>query len=572
MKKIICLIFAVLLFGTASWAQQGGVAIADVPAVLTSVGQSADIEMVRVLLTRAGVQFRANALIYANGLEAGDRTLILVVGGSSKGLGAAGISADDEMRRAQDLVSQARNMGMQIIAVHVGGEARRGPLSDRFINFAVPAADYVIAVSTGDNDGLLTSLANQAGIPFSRVDRIAAAGVPLADAFVTLIASGNGLNIRHLVEGAFGFLDTMLVIVTAMVFMRFLQESGGLDAVSFVIIKRFKSLPVILLPMLMLVSMFPGMITGSSSASVLTAGAIVAPILIILGVPLHKAGAFIAMAGILGMIAPPVNIPAKIIGSGIDMPFTGFTIPLLLLTIPPAIVCAWVFALKYVKKPSWEEIAPKLKTEGYKKHGPVLFVPIAVVVALMVLGQVLPMIFSWGLPVIFLIGAASDVFIGNKFNALKAAKQAVNDALPVLGILAGVGMFIQVMTLSGVRGFIVVNALSVNPALLYGTIAVSMPLFGIVSAFGSASVLGTPFSLALLGGDHIIVVSALSMIAGMGDFMPPTALSAIFAAQVIGETKYSRVLKKLIIPALAVLFWALLFLIFSREVRSFISW
>ena len=394
----------------------------------------------------------------------------------------------------------------------------------------------------------------------------------LVASVLTLIASGNGLNIRHLIEGTFGFLDTMLVIVSAMIFMRFVQESGGLDAMTFVIIKRFKNLPVILLPMLMLVAMFPGMITGSSSASVLTAGAIVAPVLITLGVPMHKAGAFIALAGVLGMVTPPVNIPAKIIGSGIDMPFVGFTVPLLLLTIPPAIIFSWFFALRHVKKPSWEEIAPKLQAEGIQNHGIKLFVPIAVVVALMVLGQTFPRVFGWGLPVVFLIGAVSGIFIGNKFNPLKAAKQAVNDALPVLGILAGVGMFIQVMTLTGVRGFIVVNALSVDPALLYGTIAISMPLFGIVSAFGSASVLGTPFSLALLGGDHIIVVSGLSVIAGLGDFMPPTALSAIFAAQVIGESKYSRVLKKLIIPALVILLWALMFVMHSRLIRSLISW
>jgi len=394
----------------------------------------------------------------------------------------------------------------------------------------------------------------------------------LMAALLTLIASGNGLNIRHMVEGAFGFLDTILVIVTAMIFMRFVQESGGLDAMTFVIIKRFRAFPVVLLPMLMLVAMFPGMITGSSSASVLTAGALVAPVLIALGVPIHKAGAFIAMAGVLGMIAPPVNIPAKIIGSGIDMPFVGFTIPLLLLTIPPAIACSWLFALKYAKKASWEDLAPKLQTEGYGKYGMTLFIPIGVVVALMILGQFFPRTLGiLGLPVIFLIGAISGIFIGKKFHALKAAKLAVNDALPVLGILVGVGMFIQVMTLTGVRGFIVVNALSVNPALLYGTIAVSMPLFGIVSAFGSASVLGTPFSLALLGGDHIIVVSGLSMIAGMGDFMPPTALSAIFAAQVIGESKYSRVLKKLVIPALVILVYALMFIIFSRQIGSLIS-
>ena len=392
----------------------------------------------------------------------------------------------------------------------------------------------------------------------------------LAAAFLTLIVSGNGLNIRHLVEGAFSYVDTILVIVSAMIFMRFLQESGGLDALIFVIIKRFKDLPVLLLPLLMLVAMFPAMITGSSSASVLTAGAIVAPVLIVLGLPVHKAGAFIAIAGVLGMIAPPVNIPAMLIGGGIDMPFVGFTVPLLLLTIPPAIVFSWVFALKHIKKLSWEELAPKLKTEEYNRRGLLLFVPIAVVVLLMILGQIFPALFGWGLPVIFLLGAAAGIFAGTRFNVLKAVKQAVNEALPVMAILAGVGMFIQVMTLTGVRGFIVVSALSVNPALLYGVIAVSIPLFGMVSSFGSASVLGVPFMLALLNSDQIITAAALSLVAGIGDFMPPTALSAIFAAQVIGEPRYSRVLKKLVIPALIILLWALMFMVFSKQIRAFL--
>jgi hypothetical protein len=183
MKRICCLVVALLLVSGAVWAQQSRISFADSPAVLTSVGQSADIEMVRVLLTRAGVQFRADSLVYAPGLTSTDRTLIMVIGGSSKGLGAAGISADDEMRRAQALVAQARSMDMNIIAVHVGGDARRGPLSDRFINFAVPAADYVVVVSTGNTDGLFTTLTNQAGIPFSSVDRIAAVSAPLVAAF-----------------------------------------------------------------------------------------------------------------------------------------------------------------------------------------------------------------------------------------------------------------------------------------------------------------------------------------------------------------------------------------------------
>jgi hypothetical protein len=122
-------------------------------------------------------------VIQANELNSSDKTLILVIGGSSKGLGAAGISVEDEMKRTQALVSQAQALSMKIIAVHVGGEARRGSLSDGFIKYAVPLADYVIVVSDGDKDGLITGLANDAKIPINKVERISAVGAPLTAAF-----------------------------------------------------------------------------------------------------------------------------------------------------------------------------------------------------------------------------------------------------------------------------------------------------------------------------------------------------------------------------------------------------
>jgi hypothetical protein len=274
------------------------------------------------------------------------------------------------------------------------------------------------------------------------------------------------------------------------------------------------------------------------------------------------------MAGILGMIAPPVNIPAMIIGGGIDMPYVGFEAPLALLTFPLAILFSLWFGLPHVKVVEWEILASKLDLETYKKYGLRLFLPILVVAVLMVLGKTLPQVFGLGLPVVFLIGAALGLVVGRRFDILAAAKAAVNDALPVLGILAGVGMFIQVMTLTGVRGFVVVSALSVPPALLFAAIAVSIPLFGAVSAFGASSVLGVPFLLALLGRDQIVTAAALSLIASLGDFMPPTALSAIFAAQVVGEDKYSKVLVKLIVPSLVIIGWALAFIVFSKQIRA----
>jgi hypothetical protein len=122
--------------------------------------------------------------------------------------------------------------------------------------------------------------------------------------------------------------------------------------------------------------------------------------------------------------------------------------------------------------------------------------------------------------------------------------------MPILAILAGVGMFIQIMTLTGGRGWIILSFLSLPAALLYAGIATSMPLFGAVSAYGSASILGVPFILALIGKNAIVTSAALSAVAGLGDLMPPTALAGIFAAQVVGEKNYFKVLRYCLIPAL----------------------
>lgn len=383
------------------------------------------------------------------------------------------------------------------------------------------------------------------------------------------LAGGFGVPIRHLVEGTFGYVDTILTIATAMIFMTAFKDSGGLEALSAATIRRFHKIPGLLLVLLTFVVMFPGMITGSSSASVLTAGAVVAPMFAALGIPGVESAALIAMAGILGMIAPPVNIPAMIIGGGIDMPYVGFEIPLLLLTVPLAIFSAFYFGYRFVKKTDISAVIQKLDTKTLDQYGGLrLFSPVLLVLVLMILDKALPKIFNLGMPLIFVLSTIPAYFTGKRFNILNSAKTAIEQALPVLGILVGVGMFIQIMTLTGVRGFIVVNALSVPPALLYLAIAISIPLFGAVSSFGASSVLGVPFLLALLGRDQIITAASLSLVAALGDFMPPTALSAIFAAQVVGLDGYGKTVKKLIVPSLILIVWALVFIIFSKQIRT----
>lgn len=384
------------------------------------------------------------------------------------------------------------------------------------------------------------------------------------------IAGGQGLALRHLVEGMFAYVDTIMVIATAMIFMKVIQESGALDAIASLIIQRFHKVPALMLIFIMIIIMFPGMITGSSTASVLSAGSIMAPVLMLMGVPVLETACILALGGVLGMIAPPTNIPAMIIGAGIDIPYSGFGLPLTMLTFPLAFLFVLMFGYKYVKNMNYVEVEAKLNTDSRERFGFKVYIPLLLAIVLMVLNKAVPAIPDIGMPLVFLISAVVGCFTGYKFNFFKAAKESVHSALPVMGILMGVGMFIQVMTLTGVRGLIVTSCLSLPSFARYLALAISMPAFGAISSFGSASVLGVPFLLSFLAKDQIIVAAALSLVASLGDMVPPTALAGIFAAKVVGMENCTPILKKCLIPCLIVVIWAILFIVFADQL-SFLT-
>jgi TRAP-type C4-dicarboxylate transport system permease large subunit len=386
----------------------------------------------------------------------------------------------------------------------------------------------------------------------------------VAGAVAGALVSGNGIPLRHLFEGTFVYMDTILIISMAMIFMSVIQESGALEALNAVIVTRFHKVPAIMLILLMLIIMFPGMITGSSTAAVLSAGAIVAPILLMMGIPAAQTGAILAVGSIMGMAAPPVNIPAMLIAGGVDMPYIGFEGPLAFMTFPCAIFTVLFIGLRYCKNLDYENIKTGLNLEVGKQYGLKLYIPILVVIILMVGGRVLPNVFpTLGMPLIFFIGSVVGLFTGRKFDPIKVVSDAMYTTVPVLGKLMGVGMFIQIMTLSGVRGYIVVSCFGFGLAVLYAAVCLVMPAFGAVSSYGAASVLGVPFLLALLDtGDQIVIAAALSFICSMGDLMPPTALAGNYAAQIV-EQKYSKVLRYCAIPFVFCILYGLVTLLYS---------
>lgn len=150
--------------------------------LITSIGQSADVSMLDALMKKVGANYTFNATAPADEV-ANYGTLILACGASSKGLGAAGISQEDELARAQAIVDTCKDKGIVVIAAHLGGSARRGALSDQFNDMALTCANYIIVVEEGNDDGKFTDAAVDKGIPVTLVNSIADTLVPLTDLF-----------------------------------------------------------------------------------------------------------------------------------------------------------------------------------------------------------------------------------------------------------------------------------------------------------------------------------------------------------------------------------------------------
>jgi GntP family gluconate:H+ symporter len=396
-------------------------------------------------------------------------------------------------------------------------------------------------------------------------------GVSLAiSALAGAIVAGQGLAVRYLVEGAFGYFDAVLIIATAMVFMKAVEASGALGTISRAMIRKLHRFPTLLLIFVMAFVMFPGMLTGLSSVCVLTTGALVAPALLAFGMPKKAVASFLAIGGVLGMIAPPINIPVMIIGGGVDMPYIGFEKPLLLATGPLALAIALYYRFRYRMVFAGKRLPERLPEDAYARHGVKLFTPLAVVIGLMAAIRIFP---EWvpdiGIPLIFVLGTIASIATGEPVQLVKIAREGVREALPVMSILVGVGMFVEIMTLTGVRGFLAVSALEVPSVMLFVGIALVMPAFG--SAYASASVIGIPFLFAFLGQNEIVIASALSLIAGVADMMPPPLLLCVLSGQVVGEERHFGILKESLVPVLATEISALALIAFSRPVGAFLG-
>lgn len=200
-KTYLSLLIGLFALGSGVWLLSQTIPKASLPVLTTSAGQSSDVTTVNIILEEAGIGYDycdvPTPEILAEGVGLGDResgtgfhvevhtdlnqfkkgtpykTVIMAIGASLKGMGASGLTVEAEEARLRKVIDYCRSNDIFIIAVHLGGESKRGaPGSDneRMIDTVAPMADYLIVTKDGNKDGRFSKIAREKNIPLSEVD------------------------------------------------------------------------------------------------------------------------------------------------------------------------------------------------------------------------------------------------------------------------------------------------------------------------------------------------------------------------------------------------------------------
>ena len=160
-----------------------------------------------------------------------------------------------------------------------------------------------------------------------------------------------------------------------------------------------------------------------------------------------------------------------------------------------------------------------------------------------------------------------------RLDFLRISRETIEQLLPLIGTLTCVGVLVQIMTLTGVRGLLAVTTVTLSVALVFATLFIVLPVSEAVLMWGAAPVIGVPLVLLFntIGLNPIVALAGMSVIWPLGDALPPTAIIGRLTVDVVGyRDAYAKFLKSCIVPALFIMIIGTLMVIFSSEL-SFLT-
>ena len=171
----IGLLFVILVLGSLPAAGQ---VKAGLPVLVTSCGQSPGPVKLKVFINKLKLdhvyELKATAadLLAKKKQGAPFQSVIIVTGASLKGMGAAGVSINEEIDRIKALIVEAKKQNMKVIGAHIEGMSRRaqgaaaGDNSDEMsIDAVCPQSSLLLVRKDGDEDGRFTTISKNRKIP-----------------------------------------------------------------------------------------------------------------------------------------------------------------------------------------------------------------------------------------------------------------------------------------------------------------------------------------------------------------------------------------------------------------------
>jgi CitMHS family citrate-Mg2+:H+ or citrate-Ca2+:H+ symporter len=388
------------------------------------------------------------------------------------------------------------------------------------------------------------------------------------------LAAGEGIPLRHIAEGAITYLDICLIFLTATLFMNLLKEAGGVAFAVRKILVRFHHRKFILFFLIVILLLIPGALTGAGSVTVLITGSLVAVVLKYMGLSEVKVAAIIFLIAGLSAAAPPVSLWAMLTAAGINMPYVGFFLPLFIPCLVAALLTIFILG-RQAQPVDIEKAMAELPRPPEKMNWWRIILPFLVFLGLIIASRLFPFRFPiLGLPLVFALTALVTFFLSPvKLNLWKISLRTSEQLLPLIGTLTCVGILVQIMTLTGVRGLISVSVVTLPVAAVIGSLVLTLPISEAVLMWGAAPVLGVPLVLLFntRGLNPVVALAGMSLIWPLGDALPPTAIIGRLTMETVGvKAPYHKFLKECLGPALLIAGLGLLMVVFSKKL-SFLT-
>lgn len=181
-KKFFSIIALMLFVPVIAFAAISGAELKtyDLPMLITNAGQGPGGKMARLLATQTKTLILDQDFFYVSepqkeDLEARPYTcLMVVIGSTDKGLGASGITIEQEIDRLEKMVGWAKELNLPMIGVLLEKDKRAPGIptnaNERCIDTIAPNCEWLIVVKDGNKDGRFDQISEAYGIPLTIID------------------------------------------------------------------------------------------------------------------------------------------------------------------------------------------------------------------------------------------------------------------------------------------------------------------------------------------------------------------------------------------------------------------